>query len=168
MAFSFKQLDNDLCLPITNLLLIFTTRSRCWRNSTEAKAFQFKLLPLLRLGMKPFVMMTQVIYGKVIFNAFIAYELWVYNFLLLKALAAYEVGIHSLNCSGNCGSGYEGKIHLLYVFHTFPERMVIGEHVMYSNLWGTLRDQSARLCSIGLFKGDVQVLSFILRAIASC
>lgn len=64
-------------------------------------------------------------------------------FSFLKALAAYEVGIHSLNCSGNCGSGfYEEKTHLLYVFHTFPERMVIGGHVAYSNLWGTLRNQT--------------------------
>lgn len=64
--FPFRQLDNDLSFPMTNLLLIFTPRE----NPTEAKAFHFKLPPLLRLGMKPFVMMTQVIYGKVIFLCF--------------------------------------------------------------------------------------------------
>ncbi len=93
VAFSFKQLDNDLSFPIMNLLLIFTPRSRFSRNSTGAKAFQFKLPPLLRLGMKPFVMMTSNLWESN-FNAFIAYELGVYNFLLLKALASYEVTIH--------------------------------------------------------------------------
>lgn len=29
----------------------------------------------------------------------------------------------------------------IYVFHTFPEQMVIGGHVAYRNLWGILREQ---------------------------